>query len=601
MPRSAFSTRLSTILCLLGVCLGGVEAAAADPVSSPRPPEEVRRQLASLVSDLDSRRYEVRQDAARKIEELAARPDTRDLMAEEFARQLLEPGLSFEARWRIVRWQSRLPKVSVVPPSSVSPAEIDQLVRQADDDSCAVRLGAAERLQWLSANARLAGPIMLGLKRRLAEPGISTDDYRRLDWLREQIWGGWLTGGSTGWDLPPVSQEQLGRWLDDLAGPAAKPDAVGRPSPSRQQIARQELQELLASDAEVPRVKAALEERLARTTNADAAAAFRDLMDLTRPAMVAEGWQGRRLLSCQHLLIGVPSKAPGAEKPSHFDRIDDRVAHCVSGNTLQPGDYPVGVAFPHPKLPGLMFHLVNLSTPRRKMAYAYCSKTDMTERLVAMSRRTTDRFLAERRPLGEREVWLLPGLDAREVSRFAGRYFRLVDDLLMDDDPALDDTGFSLPGGRSSLHGMICTVLAIDGTKDAVPGLLEAIQHKRVLPPTSLGPYEFPWLAALSIAARDPWHGVDDWLAGLPGRRDSLVLGRADGPELGATAARILLRRHGQSPGCFGLEVVPDSVLAALHVEGYRFGSLGGPERIQIWWKRQAEAAPGGPAGRQLP
>jgi len=147
MPRSAFSTRLSTILCLLGVCLGGVEAAAADPVSSPRPPEEVRRQLASLVSDLDSRRYEVRQDAARKIEELAARPDTRDLMAEEFARQLLEPGLSFEARWRIVRWQSRLPKVSVVPPSSVSPAEIDQLVRQADDDSCAVRLGAAERLQ----------------------------------------------------------------------------------------------------------------------------------------------------------------------------------------------------------------------------------------------------------------------------------------------------------------------------------------------------------------------------------------------------------------------------------------------------------------------
>ena len=44
-------------------------------------------------------------------------------------------------------------------------------------------------------------------------------------------------------------------------------------------------------------------------------------------------------------------------------------------------------------------------------------------------------------------------------------------------------------------------------------GCWQAIQHKRFLRPSSLGPYELPWLAALSIAARDPWPEADAWLA----------------------------------------------------------------------------------------
>jgi hypothetical protein len=138
---------------------------------------------------------------------------------------------------------------------------------------------------------------------------------------------------------------------------------------------------------------------------------------------------------------------------------------------------------------------------------------------------------------------------------------------------------------------MICAVLATNGTKEAVPGLLEAIAHKRILPPTPEARSALPWLAALSIASRDPWPGVDAWLAGLVARRDLLVLRQDDGPELGATAARILLRRHDKPPGAF--HVVPVATLSVdltdLHVEGYRFRRPDDAAQVQAWWKQHAK------------
>ncbi|MCR4415109.1 MAG: hypothetical protein NUV77_22035, partial [Thermoguttaceae bacterium] len=68
--------------------------------------------------------------------------------------------------------------------------------------------------------------------------------------------------------------------------------------------------------------------------------------------------------------------------------------HCVSGQNLAPGDYPVGVAFPHPKQPGYFFHLVNLTTPRRKMANQYVVEMPAAKRLAELSRRTFAWMLA---------------------------------------------------------------------------------------------------------------------------------------------------------------------------------------------------------------
>ena len=148
---------------------------------------------------------------------------------------------------------------------------------------------------------------------------------------------------------------------------------------------------------------------------------LQSVLDCARPAMVAEYWQNRRCRSQQYLMIGIPSLPEGAPRPSHFDRIDNKTAHCVSGSNLSPGDHPVGLAIPHPhpSLPGAFFHLVNLPTPRRRMVYEQSTGqgSDAT-RLAEISRRTLDKVLLEKRKLTDREIVILATLSRAEVSRF---------------------------------------------------------------------------------------------------------------------------------------------------------------------------------------
>ena len=272
----------------------------------------------------------------------------------------------------------------------------------------------------------------------------------------------------------------------------------------------------------------------------------------------------------------------GAARPTHFDRIDDRVAHYVAGNSLTPDtDYPVGVAFPHPKQEDAFFCLVNLPTPRRRMAYAYRVQIDESKRLAALSRRTLDRFLADKHPLTELEVLMLGGLDPAEASRFAGQYF-----LLLDDGP-LPDSGLSPLEGRPSRFGMICALLALDGTKDALPGLTDAIAKNAFLPPTS----ECPLPAALARSAFDCRArslGRRRCLAGRPrGRARRPDRGQPSSPEIGATAAALLLSRHSRAPAQFDLQSAADPVLTKLHVDGYRFDSDEAREKVRQWWEQE--------------
>jgi hypothetical protein len=142
-------------------------------------------------------------------------------------------------------------------------------------------------------------------------------------------------------------------------------------------------------------------------------------------------------------------------------------------------------------------------------------------------------------------------------------------------------------GGRPSRFGMICVQLAIDGTKDALPGLTDAIAKRVFLPPTSLSPYRLHWLAALSIAARDPWPEVDAWLAGRLAEPEALMEGRPSAPELGATAAALLLGRHGRAPSEFDLQSAAEPLLAKLHVDGYRFSGDESRKKVQQWWEQE--------------
>jgi hypothetical protein len=114
-----------------------------------------------------------------------------------------------------------------------------------------------------------------------------------------------------------------------------------------------------------------------------------------------------------------------------------------------------------------------------------------------------------------------------------------------------------------------------------------------------------PWVAALAIAERDPWDGIDEWLANLIDQRVPLTADPDRPPELGASAAGLLLDRHGVSIRPFGLEAAGESVTESYRFSGYRFTSEHERDDVKRWWKKQqtiaAAAARATPGGRPAP
>lgn len=543
----------------------GAEAPRAEAVDR----EQAQARLPRLLEELDHADFKVRHRAAATLEQWVDTAELSTLLAGEFERRLLDPATSFEVRWQLERWQRRLPPLAERWPSGeTSLEELGRLIAQLDDDSYGVRVGALRRLLWIVRQPTMICPAVLRLKERLADPGLSADARRRLEPVWQEIRGVWLLSDPAQWKLPPVNDAQIRAWIDDLAAGSS----------SLQQAARSELMDVLARDEYVPRVQSMLESRLAGPLDSKATVRLEEIRELLRPALVAEYWKEHRHRGEQHLVIGIPSMSQDAQRASHFDRADEHSAHCLSGNNLSPGDYPVGVAVPHPVDEAAFFHLVYLPTPRAQMGYEYYVRTDEAQRLAEISRRTFQRLLAEKRPLTDRELTLLEQLDAKELSRFAGPYFNQVDD-----EPLLSGD-VNQNSGSSSRHGAICALLVSKGTKEAVPGLLQAIQARRFLEPTGTPPCRLPWLAALAIAGRDPWTAVDAWLAEQIDRTELLVEGQELGPDVGGTAAGLLLTRRHQQPARFGLHGAGMIAGQVSGIDTYRFKSSEDRQRVRQWW-----------------
>ncbi len=585
------------LLFLAGALAMAGLSVAAEPAKSPSGPpppmdsHEVLRTAAELIHKLDSDEFYVRQQAADHLRDMTARPELSQVLAAEFDRILTSTKASFEVRKQLARLQRSLPKVPSPPVGEASITEISRLIDQLEADSYATRLGATSRLEWLLGNPKLVTPILTRVKERMARPQVSPDMPQWLAAVYQRARGAWLLSDPAGWELPPIAGQQIDRWVDDLARSTvgSAPSSAWRAGEN----ARRELQDVLARDEYLPRAKAALEAKRASAA-ADGQSRIEDLLELTRPAMVAEFWELRHHLGTQHLLVGVPSMGPTAIRPSHFDRIDDQTALCVSGSNLSPGDYPVGVAIPHPTHEGAMFHLVNLPTPRRRMAYEYFLKIDESRRLAELCHRTLARMLKEKKPLSRLEMAMFEQFDADEISAFAGKFFNLVDDEpLPREELAGSDPFASAPNNpaqaidraasQSSRHGMLAGRLVTLGNHRAIPGLLEALDAGRFLPPTADPPYRMGWLAALAIAHRDPWPETDAWLARLVDRKELLVEKSGDVPELAATAAALLLKRHQQDPALFGLKPCVAEALTEAGLTGYRFHSDADRQKVRQW------------------
>jgi hypothetical protein len=557
--------------------------------------QEALREAAELVHKLDSDEFYVRQQAADRLRELAARPEVSEVLAAEFDRILISTEASFEVRKQLAQLRRSLPKVPSPPAGEASLDEVARLIDQLEADPYATRLGATSRLEWLLGNPKLVTPILSRVKQRMARPQISPDAPQWLDAVYQRARGAWLLSDPAGWELPPVASQQIDLWVDDLA----RSTAGGAAASARRAAdsARRELQDVLARDEYVARVKASLEAKR-DSAAADGRSRIEELFELTRPAMVAEFWESRHHQGAQHLLVGMPSMGPTSIRPSHFDRIDDHTAHCVSGSNLAPGDYPVGVAIPHPNRQGAVFHLVNLPTPRRRMAYEYYLKIDESRRLAELCHRTLARMLQEKKPLSRLEMAMFEQFDAGELSAFAGKFFNLVDDEPLPREEAAAYGPFvSVPSNpaqtidraavQSSRHGMLAARLVMLGNHRAIPGLLEALDAGRFLPPTADAPYRLGWLAALAIAHRDPWPETDAWLARLLDREELLLQKSGNAPELAATAAALLVKRHQQDPAQFGLEPCGAEAFTDAGLTGYRFHSGADRQKVQQWWNRQ--------------
>jgi hypothetical protein len=341
----------------------------------------------------------------------------------------------------------------------------------------------------------------------------------------------------------------------------------------------------------------ALAERIAATDDSSVRSRLQPLVDYARPAMIAEVWKNYQLVTVQHLIVGVPQVPEGAPRATHFDRIDDSSAHCVSGNSLSEGDYPVGVAIPGPE-PNrdCMFHLINVPTPRRHLAYECQLKRDDSRRLQEISQRTLDDILEQQTVLAELQVLMLGSLDPGTVSRFVGPYFQSVSD------HGLLDTSSDL-AGQITINGGICYMLTQMGTHEAVPALEQLARSGQLGKPGSDNPYQIAWIAALAIAQRDPWPGIDEWLATLIDDSTPLITNVDPSPQLGATAAGLLLDRQGVSTRPFGLEPAGQAVVERFRFSPYRFLSAKDHEDVRRFWEKQKQGLgkkPASAVGRQL-
>jgi len=565
------------------------DASAASSAATNGAASSARAGIGDLVAQLDSPRYLVRAEAKAKIEELLARPETASAILAACRAALQRDDLSFEVRRQLTQWVEQAAQAAdgtaeseskTGDPITLSIPDVQREVAALVSDSFARRHSARYRLAAAFRDPQTCTAAIAILSDQLDSNISDPADLRELRSALGAAFAQWLLAQPEKQLAHPVGPDRIERWISVISSSAESNEPILQ---QRAMAAVAQLQLALADDRSTKLATEALQRTLAGPLAPKARQALAELAELAHPAMVAEYWAHGRHQGEQHLLVGVPSQAPGAARPSHFDRIDDQWAHCVSGNTLSPGLYPSNVAVPHPMSEEAFFHLVNLPRPRDRLAYPYLSRQDGAIRLKQISRRTLKRMLDPPRPLTEAETVMLAQLDSGEVARFAGEYFASVAD-----GPFPDHLGPMRLGGRPSRFGLLCAVLAERRDRRAAPGLLKAIEQRRFAPPTSACPYRMEYLAALAIAQRDPWEGVDQWLAAQSAEAIDLVEDhRHNPPELAATAAALLLQRRQAARDGMGLYPAADPVLAALGIEGFRFAHADDRQRFAAWWKSQ--------------
>ena len=579
---------MTTAALLVAVICGGAFAQIA-----PATQAEIERLLHTLTSD----DFSAREAASRSLLRIAATPDGAHLLKSAIDKHSPELADDLEARELLADLRQALPPGDQEAPAAavLGSSQIDALLRDLDAAEFARRDAAQMHLIAAATDPRNLNILVERTKSRLAKSGGSLDARRRIESVWQVVWSAWLNHELKPDALSEVTDTAIESSLNQLvrvAGNAEEAPDVARGHAT----AERELLYFLARDDVLPRVRTALERRLrdaeASPLPRDAADRLQAIYDWSRPAMVAEFWEGGEHKAIQHLILGVPNQPANAPKPSLFDRCDDRTAHCVSGNSLSPGDWPVGVFFPHPSSlqDGAQFHLKNLPTPRRRLAYQYEVPTELSRerqqaldavRRKAITRNTCRRWLEEKHRLANRELDMLAVLDPEEVSLFAADYLATIpDERIPHDSPT--------PFGNGSSHGLFCYQLSRIGTATAGVALQKAIDRKLVLLPVEETPYRMDWVALLVVAERYSWPGRDAWLAEHIPSTDAINIREPEAADVGASVAAVLVRSAGGSESEFSLKRHEFPELIDLENPGFGFTRPEGRAAVEKWWHERA-------------
>lgn len=572
-----------------------VGAALAEPSS------DLSSRVGALIEQLDDDRFGVREEARRDLTKLAAAAATRDETLRLIYPRIGDAKVPFETRevLRTLVPSDYVPPTTrqegASPPATVpTSADFDSWLDDLDAASFADRERAATRLAAAAEQPAAAGRLLWHLRTKFAKTHPTPDSLRRIRTVWDAALRTWITAEPAPWNPPRPTDEEIAVAIDRVAATATQPGVPEWLQPTV--MAEREVQLFLSIDEAAPRVAAALKQRLNdETLRPSAINRIDKLYVAARPAMAAEFWQSGRHHSTQHLLIDVPNQPEGALRASHFDRCDDKVAHCVSGNSLSPGDHPVGIFFPHPSdaQGQAQFHLVNLPTPRRRMAYDYEAPTRTTSadellridvrRRREITARTTARLLEEKRVLTEREIDMLAQIDPAEAARFAEKYLLAVADERY-------DSGSPQAFGNGSRHGWTCYILSTLAIPEAGKAVAAAVDKNRVLEPIDAKPYRIDWVAALYLAEVAPWPEVDAWLASHLDRTEAISIREPQAADVGASCAARLLRRAGRNPSEFDLEQQEFPELIDLENPGHRFTKPESRAAVKKWWREKQAA-----------
>jgi hypothetical protein len=559
------------------------------------PASQTSESVEKLVKELDAPQFFVRESAMQRLRKIVSDPIDGTAAIVALNQLAMDPQLSFETHKRLTQVLVDATEIPAVPAEALSTEQIQQLISELSADRFALRDNAARRLRSVLKNETNIVPLLLAVRAKLLDLKLSTSARQELEQYYDECRRAWLLVSEEKCPLPEVKDEQIERWVR-LIAQSVDDEAIF----TAQRMATRELEDLLVRSVYRERANKLLSDQLSRTEDPAALVRLNDLINFTRPAMVAEIWSTAlttnfglmrnggssvpQLMTTQYLHVGVPQYPEGSPQATFFDYCDDKRAHCVTGNTLRTGDYPVRSAIPHPDGQPTFFYLISLPTPRDRLLYQYSTDRSEAVRLREIAETTCNTFLTKTRKFVEEDVRVLELLDQAVVGHFAGEFFSKVDDA------PLAGLGSNLLIGHTSVHGAICCALAKTGTKDAAPGIIKAIESNRILPPDEAATYQMPMIALLAIAERDPWDGVEAWLHKQLEREDEPLVTNVDpAPDLAATAAAILGERLGQSPQALGLTVVGEGFCQHVGLATYRFENAERREIVLKWFRAQSQ------------